>query len=414
MEEPSNTKEKQSEQSNNISFEFDSSDIFTTDMVFNSREALIEWIKNKGKQHEINIVITRSDSGKGRKARITFACEKSGSHRQVNKTQRKKRILTKKCGCPFSLSGQKSVTNDWILKVVCGFHNHSFAKHINKNSFTRRLTKKESKIPLNVSKCNNMLPIMKEKSKSNASKTRKRGNARQKDRVHKMGECISSDLEIEIIRVNYNTSGYSQSYMNSLPCELKPYIQVIKDVAQDGNCGFRAIAGLLDMGEDNWRQVRKDLINELDHHRNDYKRLYGHCFDNVDDLCRILSCFDSRPSVNHWMIMPDMGHIIASRYNVVLVHLSIQQSFTFLPLRSNPSPTDLHKLITIGFVNNNHFIQVFMHAGCPIPPITKEWFMYHHSCANGWETLYEEQIKAYHNLVRKEVTTQEIINLDSP
>ena len=59
------------------------------------------------------------------------------------------------------------------------------------------------------------------------------------------------------------------------------------------------------------------------------------------------------------MNITDIGYAIASRYNVVLVSLSRQQSMTFFPLRSQP-PTDrsTHRMICIGHVHGNHFVQV--------------------------------------------------------
>ncbi|XP_060969793.1 protein FAR1-RELATED SEQUENCE 6-like [Cannabis sativa] len=224
---------------------------------------------------------------------------------------------------------------------------------------------------------------------------------------------ISSNLNTKNKDVRQNTSQHSQSYLKSLPCELKPYIRFVKDVESDGNCGFRAIADLMGMGEDSWMQVRKDLKSELVSHRNDYNLLYG-CPDRVDELLHILSYFKSYPSFKYWMTMPDMGHIIASRYNIVLVHLSIQQCLTFFPLRSNPLPAILHKIITIGFVNNNHFIEVFMQHNSPIPPVATNWVRYLYSCAEGWQTPYEVRMRVFRDLVGKEVATQETINLDTP
>jgi len=59
------------------------------------------------------------------------------------------------------------------------------------------------------------------------------------------------------------------------------------------------------------------------------------------------------------MTIPDMGYVIASRYNVILVCLSLQQNVTIFPLRSKP-PVDVsqHRIICIGHVYGNHFVQV--------------------------------------------------------
>jgi len=64
-------------------------------------------------------------------------------------------------------------------------------------------------------------------------------------------------------------------------------------------------------------------------------------------------------TVDKWMDITEMGYVIASRYNVILVSLSRQQSMTFFPLRSQP-PTDssVHRIICIDHVYENHFVQV--------------------------------------------------------
>ena len=63
--------------------------------------------------------------------------------------------------------------------------------------------------------------------------------------------------------------------------------------------------------------------------------------------------------MDKWMNITDMGYVIASRYNIILVSLSLQQSMTFFPLRSRP-PRDasVHRIICIGHVYGNHFVQV--------------------------------------------------------
>ncbi|XP_038688749.1 uncharacterized protein LOC119987916 [Tripterygium wilfordii] len=48
------------------------------------------------------------------------------------------------------------------------------------------------------------------------------------------------------------STAYEHVYLNQFPPILHPYIMFVKDVRADGNCGFRAIAGLLGFGEDAW------------------------------------------------------------------------------------------------------------------------------------------------------------------
>ena len=40
-------------------------------------------------------------------------------------------------------------------------------------------------------------------------------------------------------------------------------IENIVDIKADGNCGYRAIDALLDMGEDSWSLVRNHLLKEM-------------------------------------------------------------------------------------------------------------------------------------------------------
>ena len=53
----------------------------------------------------------------------------------------------------------------------------------------------------------------------------------------------------------------SCTFLHLLPQSLRPCIQTVKDVATDDNCGFRAIADFLGMGEDSWMHVRMNLSN---------------------------------------------------------------------------------------------------------------------------------------------------------
>jgi len=64
-------------------------------------------------------------------------------------------------------------------------------------------------------------------------------------------------------------------------------------------------------------------------------------------------------SVDKWMDITDMGYVIASRYNVIVVSLSRQQSMIFIPMRSQPPPnSSVHRMICVNHVFGNHFVQV--------------------------------------------------------
>ncbi|KAH7855581.1 hypothetical protein Vadar_026479 [Vaccinium darrowii] len=98
-----------------------------------------------------------------------------------------------------------------------------------------------------------------------------------------------------------------------------------------------------------------------------------------------LTYFDDFPAPEYmWMTMPNMGHLIASTYNVALVFLSQCQCLTFLPLLSHPLARQC-KVIAIGFVNGNHFVQVYMKPWSPMPLIANNWYKYWHDEAKDWE-----------------------------
>ncbi|KAM1211929.1 hypothetical protein ACFX1X_003646 [Malus domestica] len=113
---------------------------------------------------------------------------------------------------------------------------------------------------------------------------------------------------------------------------------------------IEAIASLLGYNEDGWVQVRKDLLQELETYSSCYSKLYG-SKNRVHELKHALRYFETHANIDQWMTMPDMGHIIASCYGVVLIYC-----LTFLPLRTEPIPLAACKEIAIGFTNH-HFVQ---------------------------------------------------------
>ena len=59
------------------------------------------------------------------------------------------------------------------------------------------------------------------------------------------------------------------------------------------------------------------------------------------------------------MTIPDIGYLIASKYNIILVCLSLKQNITIFPLcTAPPTNASLHRLLCIGHVYDSHFVQV--------------------------------------------------------
>ncbi|GJS08175.1 RNA-directed DNA polymerase, eukaryota, reverse transcriptase zinc-binding domain protein [Tanacetum coccineum] len=125
------------------------------------------------------------------------------------------------------------------------------------------------------------------------------------------------------------------------------------DVRGDGNCGFRSVALGLGLSEDQWPQVRLDLVRELMAHRERYMYAFGSLgFDNI---------YKTVETAGAWMIMPNTGLVIASAYNRVVILLanggSVGASAICFPLWSSPPQSQPRENIVIAHVNGNHYIR---------------------------------------------------------
>ncbi|KAH1247894.1 Protein FAR1-RELATED SEQUENCE 5 [Glycine max] len=133
--------------------------------------------------------------------------------------------------------------------------------------------------------------------------------------------------------------------LDQFPPFMHGFIKDVVDVKADGNCGYRSVSALLGMGEECWAMMRNELIKELGKWLQDYIKIFGGT-ERYEQL-RLSLHVDGLSKMD----ITDMGYVIASRYNVILVSLSRQQSFTFFPLRSRP-PADsaAHRIICVGHV----------------------------------------------------------------
>lgn len=153
----------------------------------------------------------------------------------------------------------------------------------------------------------------------------------------------------------------SQSpYLELLPSYFRQHIDKVIDVVGDGNCGYRAVAALLGNGktQDDWHWVRYELTDELLKQREFYQKMWS----GDDTVREVLNRLSLRPgqvaTEDKWLGLPEMGYIIASRFQVVFVQISNGGCYTFLPLYGG-CPPHKHHIIALGHINNNHFVQVF-------------------------------------------------------
>ncbi|XP_058768863.1 uncharacterized protein LOC131642659 [Vicia villosa] len=133
-------------------------------------------------------------------------------------------------------------------------------------------------------------------------------------------------------------------YIVQFPDYIRPFIDDIVDVRDDGNCGFRAIASLHGYGTDGWSMIRRDLEKEIISPRSKlYEDLFGH------------------------------------------------PSLSYFPMTSAYSPNA--SIYCIGFVNGNHWVQVNMNEGFPLPPVTTDWRKYRTKDATSWMVGFVERLQ---------------------
>ena len=181
---------------------------------------------------------------------------------------------------------------------------------------------------------------------------------------------------------------------------MHKYIDRIVNVEGDGNCGYRVVSALLGKGEDSHALVRHQLIQELKTHKESYTRLYGkkEKFDTVYES--LVPCLSGPAPVSKWMTFPETGHLIACAYDKVCIDLTRYGfSETFFPLRTAPPKNSNDRIMCIGWLSkSNHFVQVFLKPGCPIPPTSPEWMSHSTANAETWPDHFMERMQEFRRL----------------
>jgi len=114
---------------------------------------------------------------------------------------------------------------------------------------------------------------------------------------------------------------------------------------------------MLNFGQDGCAQVRRDMLTELNNFSQLYEGVYE-IFERLEEIRYALNHFDGGAPYDKWMVMTDVRYLISFHYNMVLFLLSRLQCLIFLSLRTEPLPPTASRYIVIGFVNDNHFIDV--------------------------------------------------------
>jgi hypothetical protein len=192
-----------------------------------------------------------------------------------------------------------------------------------------------------------------------------------------------------------------------MPKFMRPYIQDITDVSGDGNCGYRAISLFINGCEEDFELLKLHMKRELNLHREMYLNLFGgqERMKYIEDALVSPKRKSSRHGValkEKWFTFPDMGFVVASMCEKVVVQLSkidrCGASKTCFPLRGKIPTTLTSKIICIGAIPD-HFLLVTLKEGCPIPPTAPGWKKVCTPEAAAWESLFVDRQQRFKELL---------------
>jgi len=128
---------------------------------------------------------------------------------------------------------------------------------------------------------------------------------------------------------------------------MHDFIEKVRDVPSDGHCGFRAVAVLRNLSVDDHQIVQYNFYKELVGVENArYWRMI-----NGDKRYKEVSDALSYGGIGNgprdkWMTMPNMGFLIAQKFNQTVVVLSIAKSETYFPL-CGPPPSPKYRSVDV-------------------------------------------------------------------
>ncbi|KAH1227765.1 Protein FAR1-RELATED SEQUENCE 5 [Glycine max] len=154
--------------------------------VFATREDVLQWARTVAHENGFVAIIMRSDTYTGSRGRTSFVligCERSGKYKCRKKEFVRRDTGTRKCGCPFKIRGKPVHGGEgWMVKLICGIHNHELAKTLVGHPYAGRLTEDEKNIIADMTKSNvkprNILLTLKKYNSNSCTTIKQIYNAR--------------------------------------------------------------------------------------------------------------------------------------------------------------------------------------------------------------------------------------------
>jgi len=146
----------------------------------------LQWARIVAHENRFVAVIMRSDIDTGSRGRSSFVligCERSDMYKCRNKDFVRRDTKSRECGYLFRLRGKPVHGGEgWMVKLICGIHNHELAKSLVGHLHAGRLTKDEKKIIADMTKSmvkpKNILLMLKEHNANSCTMIKQIYNAR--------------------------------------------------------------------------------------------------------------------------------------------------------------------------------------------------------------------------------------------
>ncbi|XP_021747181.1 uncharacterized protein LOC110713021 [Chenopodium quinoa] len=194
-------------------------------------------------------------------------------------------------------------------------------------------------------------------------------------------------------------------YKDRIPNIMMPFLDGWNDVVADGNCGFRVVADVFQMGEDNYGLVRQLMYSEIASNRAVYRHVYG---QDLDRSLQRIRWGGGRCGQNHWFDAPLDLFAVANIYKCAVMHFGLglhgrayYPCTTVLPWCSRETVTRPVREVAIGFLGPSyrHFIRLDLSPDFPVPPIIPTWYTIRTASVEGWDALYHDRVQQWNNLV---------------
>ncbi|XP_006604987.1 uncharacterized protein [Glycine max] len=134
----------------------DCSDVFNTFQLFATHDEILHWAQSVAHEIGFVVVIMRLDTNtsvRGRTSFLLIACKRSGEYRPKKNDLVRTCTDSRKCGYQFKLHAKPILGGEgWMVKLICGIHNHKMAKSFVGHSYTGRLTKDEKLVVADMTK----------------------------------------------------------------------------------------------------------------------------------------------------------------------------------------------------------------------------------------------------------------------